>query len=73
MAPYCPQEHRQPWIRSKESDVAFSVSGAGGLVVVLADIVRFSAWSLGSYLYDTALWLCSPGSECLMAPPLAPL
>lgn len=39
MAPYCPQEHRQPWIRSKESDVAFSIGGAGGLVVVLADIV----------------------------------
>lgn len=47
MVPYCPQEHWQPWIRSKESDVALSISGAGGLVVVLADIVRFSAWSLG--------------------------
>lgn len=73
MAPYCPQEHRQPWIRSKESHVALSVSRAVGLVVVLADIVLFSAWSLGSYLCDTVLWLYSPGSECLMAPPLAPL
>lgn len=38
-------------------------------MVVLADIGQFSAWSLGFYLCDTVLWLCSPGSECLMAPP----